>query len=71
MRLVYDDIINQPKDARSAFINMNISFTGDAISHLAENGNSFNIKEWVWHIEIIEGRECYIVTDKKAEGATN
>lgn len=67
MRLVYDNIINQPEpDAHSAFINRDISFTGDAISHLTENGNSFNIKEWIWHIEIIEGRECYIVTDKKA-----
>ncbi|WP_245562207.1 hypothetical protein [Niabella aurantiaca] len=43
-----------------------ISFTADAIVHLAGKTTSFNISEWIWHIEIIDGRECYIVTDKKA-----
>ena len=68
MRVVYDDRVNQPDGnaAPPAFINSNISFTGDAISYLAKNMKRFNITESIWHIEIINGKEWYIVTDKKA-----
>ncbi|ANH79847.1 hypothetical protein A8C56_01640 [Niabella ginsenosidivorans] len=70
MRVFYDDRISQPdrdRDAsHSAFVNSNVSFTGDAITHLAKNMKRFNITEWIWHIEIINGKEWYIVTDKKA-----
>ncbi|WP_300596966.1 hypothetical protein [Niabella sp.] len=67
MRVILDDNSAHPeKDAhQSAFLN-NISFTADAIVHLTGTTTLFNISEWIWHIEIIDGREWYIVTDKKA-----
>ncbi|MBO9594920.1 MAG: hypothetical protein J7599_18595 [Niabella sp.] len=67
MNFILDDNRTQPeKDAQQpAFLN-NIRFTADAIVHLAERTTRLNISEWIWHIEIIDGREWYIVTDKKA-----
>lgn len=67
MRVILDDNIMRPeKDApQSAFVS-NIRFTADAIVHLAGKTTRLNISEWIWHIEIIDGREWYIVTDKKA-----
>lgn len=67
MRLIFDNKINAPQGESNNWAQtQNISFTGDAIIHLANKITSFNMAEWVWHIEIINGREWYIVTDKKA-----
>lgn len=68
MSTIFNDRIRRPeKDAhQSAFLN-NISFTADAIVHLTGPATTFNISEWIWHIEIIDGREWYIVTDKKPD----
>lgn len=67
MRVILDDKIRRPEqDAHQSAFLSNISFTADAIVHLAGKNTTFNIAEWIWHIEIIDGREWYIVTDKKA-----
>lgn len=41
-----------------------VKFTADAIRHLSGLNGLFDIKEWVWHIEIINGEKHCIVTDK-------
>ncbi|MFT3903475.1 MAG: hypothetical protein QM727_09890 [Niabella sp.] len=41
-----------------------VSFTGDAINHLSHSKESFNLSEWVWHVEVINGVKYCIVTDK-------
>ncbi|WP_300600315.1 hypothetical protein [Niabella sp.] len=41
-----------------------VTFTGDAIQHLSSLTASFNIKEWVWHTEEIDGKKYCIVTDR-------
>lgn len=41
-----------------------VTFTGDAIQYLSSLTASFNIKEWVWHTEEINGRKYCIVTDR-------
>ena len=67
MSVILDDNITQPeRDALQPAFLSNIRFTADAIVHLAERTTRLNISEWIWHIEIIDGREWYIVTDKKA-----
>ncbi|HEX7757673.1 MAG TPA: hypothetical protein VF421_20150 [Niabella sp.] len=48
-----------------------ISFTGNAIGHLSFLNTSFDIKEWIWHVEIIDGKKFCIVTDKIISGETN
>lgn len=44
----------------------NISFTGNAIEHITITGiqKVINLKEWIWHEEIINGSKHYIITDK-------
>ncbi|MCF3108269.1 hypothetical protein LL912_05715 [Niabella sp. CC-SYL272] len=42
-----------------------VTFTGDAIQHLSSLTNAFNIKEWVWHTEEIDGKKYCIVTDRR------
>ncbi|MCF3109540.1 hypothetical protein LL912_12230 [Niabella sp. CC-SYL272] len=68
MSIILNDIIAKPgKDTpQPAFLN-NLRFTADAIVYLTGKTTFFNISEWIWHIEIIDGREWYIVTDKKPE----
>lgn len=46
-------------------VNMNISFTGNAVRHLSANsGNGINLKEWIWHEQVVNGERIYIITDK-------
>ncbi|GAB3423574.1 hypothetical protein [Niabella aquatica] len=51
--------------------NLPITFTGDAISHLTGPGNSFDINEWTWHVEVINGKRFCVVTDKVANKERN
>lgn len=49
-------------------VSMNISFTGNAISYLSpENQNGIDLKDWIWHEQVVNGERYYIVTDKIIE----
>ncbi|MCF3108317.1 hypothetical protein LL912_05965 [Niabella sp. CC-SYL272] len=42
-----------------------VSFTGDAINQLSASEPAlFDIREWIWHIEVINGVEYCVVTDR-------
>ena len=41
-----------------------IRFTGNAIQHLSANMAPFNLKEWQWHEEEINGQRLCIITDR-------
>lgn len=46
-------------------VTMNISFTGNAISYLsAANEKGIDLKEWIWHEQIVNGELFYVITDK-------
>ena len=46
-------------------VNMNINFTGNAINYLSSaTDKGINLKEWVWHEQLINGERYYIITDK-------
>ena len=42
----------------------NISFTANAIGYLSSSPSKINLKEWIWHEEMINGIKYYIITDK-------
>ncbi|WP_300601256.1 hypothetical protein [Niabella sp.] len=57
----HDDGIFSP-DFRHKFP---VSFTADAINQLTSAEPArFDIKEWVWHIEVVNGVQYCIVTDR-------
>lgn len=42
-----------------------VSFTGDAINQLTAFGPAlFDIREWIWHVEVINGVQYCVVTDR-------
>ncbi|WP_008583610.1 hypothetical protein [Niabella soli] len=41
-----------------------VKFTADAISYLSGVSDLFDIRDWVWHIEIVNGEQYCVVTDK-------
>lgn len=43
-----------------------VSFTGDAINQLSLFEHAcFDIKDWIWHIEVINGEKYCIVTGRQ------
>lgn len=42
----------------------NFSFTSNAINYLTCEHKGVNLKEWIWHEELINGIKYYIITDK-------
>ncbi len=40
------------------------TFTGDAVHYLTEVQSTVNLKDWIWHIEFINGVKYYVITDK-------
>ncbi len=46
-------------------VKMNISFTGNAISYLSSaTDKGIDLKDWIWHEQVINGERYYIITDK-------
>ncbi len=41
-----------------------VTFTGNAIQHLASIKAPVDMNEWVWHTEIVDGKKYCVVTDR-------
>lgn len=52
------------ENSEGYFIEASFTFTGNAILYLKDIQTAINLKEWVWHIEFINGAKCYVITDK-------
>lgn len=44
---------------------MNISFTGDALAQISPDDPTINLKEWIWHEQVINGVTYCIITGKR------
>lgn len=45
-------------------VRMNISFTANAINYLSSTYTAINLKEWIWHEEVIDGEMYCVITDR-------
>lgn len=48
----------------SSEITITVSFTSNAINYLPATVMPIDLKEWIWHEEIVDGKMYCIITDK-------
>jgi len=66
MRITNNDPRSRGSQTNDGLIvTTNISFTGNAISYLSStNDKKIDLKEWIWHEQVVNGERYYIITDK-------
>lgn len=66
MRITNNDPRSRGSQTNDGLIvSMNISFTGNAISYLSStNEKGIDLKEWIWHEQVVNGEKYYVITDR-------